>query len=386
MIRKILLFLTSLFVGIGLLVWIIRFVGWQEIKQAFLVFAGWQGIVILALTVLMIIFGIWRWKEILKSQGYNIPLISLTGPYLSWFSLSYLFPMLFWGADVFRGYVLKERFSVPWSKGMASVIIDRVLEWTIYLIVFFVGTIFLFLVIGLPPKDIGFILAGVFVFFSAAIGFFYFKGFRKESIIKFFIKPFNNKRPLNEEPLEVKEDKSSSSAEAIAEARDEEIASASPFAAAREAEKEIFKFLNPRKSFLWKAVGFTFLRTGAALARVWLLIFFLREAVGPLPAISVLGFYYFAMLIPIPATIGSHEAVQIFTFSSLKLGGGLATAFTMIIRGADIILALIGIMVLFKLGMGLLRTTLFKKNRKPHQQPIVTKTKCQRAVLRHLLK
>jgi len=55
MIKKILLFLFSLFLGIGLFIWIINFVGWQEIKNAFLVFTGWQGGVIFTLTLLMMI-------------------------------------------------------------------------------------------------------------------------------------------------------------------------------------------------------------------------------------------------------------------------------------------------------------------------------------------
>ena len=327
--RKLFLFLLSLIVGIGLFIWIGRVVGWQEIRNALLVFTGWEGLMILGLTALMIFFGIWRWKEILKSQGYNISLTSLSSPYLSWFSLCYLAPMLFWGVDVFRGYILKEKFSVPWTKGIASIIIDRVLEWTIYLIIFFTGTIFLFLAIDLPPKNIGLILLGTFIFFSAGISFFYFKVFKKESIVKFFIRSFNNKIPLDEKPLGV--------------------------------EKEIFKFFKLKEGFFWKVIGFTFLKTMTALIRFWLLIYFLGETIGFLPTLSILGFYYFAMLIPIPATLGSHEALQVFAFSSLKLGGGLATAFTMIIRAAELILAFAGIVIFFRLGMELLQTTLFRK-------------------------
>ena len=327
--RKFFLLLFSLLIGIGLFSWVIEFVGWQEIKNAFLVFTGWQGLVILGLTFLMVFFGVWKWKEILKSQGHNIPLTSLAGPYMSWLSIAYLFPMMFLSAEFFKIYVLRKNFSVSWSQGIASVIVNRILEWTIYLIVFFTGTIFLFMEIGLPPKGIGLILFGIFLFFAMAISFFYFKGFKKESMIKFFIKHFNNKKYLNAKPLET--------------------------------EKEIFKFLNPKKSFFWKTLGFTFLRTGIALTRAWLLIFFLGETIGFFPVLSVLGFHYTAMLIPIPANIGSHEAIQVFVFGAINLRVGAATAFTMIIRGADIILSLIGIIALFRLGAGLLQTNLFRK-------------------------
>lgn len=327
--KKFLIFLFSFLIGTGLFIWIINFVGWSEIRNTFLIFTGWQGLVILGLTFLMVFLGIWKWKEILKSQGHNIPLTSLAGPYISWLSMAYLFPMMFLSAEFFKVYILRKNFSVSWNQGIASVIIHRILAWTIYLIVFFIGIIFLFMEIGLPPKGIGLILFGIFLLFVIAISFFYFKGFKKESMVKFFMKYFNNKKYLNAKPLEV--------------------------------EKEIFKFLNFKKSFFWKALSFTFLITGIALARTWILIFFLGETIGFFPALSILGFQYAAMLIPIPANIGSHEAIQVFVFGAINLRVGAATAFTMIIRGADIIVSLIGIIALFKLGAGLLQDNLFRK-------------------------
>lgn len=82
--------------------------------------------------------------------------------------------------------------------------------------------------------------------------------------------------------------------------------------------------------------------------RAWLLMVFLGKSIGLLPAVSVLGFTYLALMIPIPAAFGSHEAIQAFGFNSLGLGVSNAPAFTMIIRGAEIIVALIGIAVLVR--------------------------------------
>ncbi len=330
--KKLLIFLFSLLIGIGLFVWVVRIVGWQEIKNAFLVFTGWGGLIILGLTVLMIIFAILRWREILKSHGYNISLFSLAGPYLSWFSLIYIAPMMLFGTEVFRSYLLKEKFSVPWNQGLSSTIIDRILDWTIYLIVFFVGIIFLFLEIGLPPKDIGLILGGIFILFIIGTSFFYFKVFKKESMVKIFTKHFKNGKCLNREPLEI--------------------------------EKEIFKFFKPREDFFWKAVGFSLLKTGIAITRAWFLIFFLGETLKLLPTIAIFGSHYLAALIPIPAAIGSHEIIQIFTFHSLGLEAGMATAFTMIIRGAEIIIVLVGIIILFQVGINCFKNNFCKKIKK----------------------
>ena len=96
-------------------------------------------------------------------------------------------------------------------------------------------------------------------------------------------------------------------------------------------------------------------------SRVWFLIIFLGKEISTLSALSILGFTYLAVMIPIPTALGSHEAIQTFAFNSLGLGVSTATAFTMIIRGAELIIALTGVAILFQLGIILLRKALFKK-------------------------
>ena len=95
--------------------------------------------------------------------------------------------------------------------------------------------------------------------------------------------------------------------------------------------------------------------------RTWLLIIFLGKSLGALPALSILGFTYLAAMIPIPTALGSHEAIQTFAFNSLGLGASTATAFTMIIRGAELLIALAGVTILLRLGISLLKNNLFKQ-------------------------
>jgi uncharacterized protein (TIRG00374 family) len=321
--KKFFLLLISLLIGIGLFFWILKIVGWREIKNAFLVFTGWQGLIILGLTLLMMLVGTWKWKEILKGNGIKVSFKELLNPYLAGFSVMFLAPILVWGGEIFRSYILKERNFIPWSKGMASVIIDRILEWTANLaVIFFGGIIFLFM-IGLPPMKLAIIFGGVFLILLTGIVFFYFKSVKKESMINFFIK--NNQN----QPFEI--------------------------------EKEIFSFFKIKKPLMWKVFSLAFLRAAIAYLRTWLLILFLGKSIGAFPALSILGFTYLAVIIPIPTALGSHEAIQTFAFDSLNLGASTATAFTMIIRGAELIIALAGVIILFRLGIILLKNTLFKK-------------------------
>ncbi|PJE68716.1 hypothetical protein COU96_03075 [Candidatus Shapirobacteria bacterium CG10_big_fil_rev_8_21_14_0_10_38_14] len=327
--KKVLLFFISLFVGIGLLVWIIRFVGWPQIKSAFLIFTGWHGVIIVLLTFLMLLVGAWKWKMILKNQGYALSNREIIAPYLTCFSMVYLFPMVILGGEIFRSYVLREKHGVPWGKAIASVVIDKILEATSFLIAILAGLTFFLLKIGLPPRNLAIILGGVLVLFIIGIGFFYFRTFKKQSIIKPLIKFFNRSKLPNGDILEM--------------------------------EREIFKFFKIKKKVLWQGFGLAFLRVAITWLRCWVLILFLGKSITVFPALSILGFYYFAMMIPIPAALGSHEVVQVFAFNALGLGSSIAPAFTMIQRGSELIMAFIGIIIFFKLGLGLFQNLLLKK-------------------------
>jgi len=328
--KKFFLFFFSFFVGIFLLIWVIKIVGWEEIKAVFLTFSGWKGMVILALTALAALIAIWRWKVILRSQGYDLPVTQLAWPYLAGYSVIFLFPMLVFGGELFKSYVLKEKNSVPFEKGIATVILDRILEFTTYLVIIFLGFCFFLLKIGLPPKNLVIILGIFFLFLGGGTILFYFKGLKKESIIKFFLKFFNRQlKPKRNTLLEI--------------------------------EKEIFKFLDPKKKAMWQVFGLSFLREAVHFTRCWVLILFLGKSISFLPALSILGFSYLAIMIPIPAALGSHEAIQTFAFGAFGLGKGAGLAFAMIIRGAEVIIVLIGIIFLSRLGIGLAQKTLFRK-------------------------
>ncbi len=328
--KRFLLFLVSLLIGVGLFIWIGKVVGWQEIKNAFLVFTGWQGLTVFSLTLLAILIGNWKWKEILRGENIKISFRELFKPYLAGFAIMFLAPILLWGGEIFRGYVLKEKNSIPWSKGMASVFIDRILEWTANLVVIFFGVLFFLLMIGFPPKNLAIIFGGVFLFFAFGISTFYLKTFRRESMAEFFLRIFGLRMLHRASSI-------------------------------LDIEKEIFTFFKIKKPAMWRGFALSFLRAVVMYLRAWLLILFLGKSLGALPALSILGFSYLAVMIPIPTALGSHEAIQTFAFNSLGLGSSTATAFTMIIRGAELIIALTGVVILFRLGVGLFKNTLYKK-------------------------
>ena len=328
--KKFFLFLISLFIGIGIFLWIGKTVGWSEISSAFLLFTGIHGVIILVLTLLVLLVGNRKWQEILKAQNVKIPFFELFKAFLAGFSVMFLAPVLVWGGEVLRGYVIRRKNKIAWSKIMASVFIDRVLEWTINLIVIVLGSFYFLYKIGLPSKNLLMIFGSVFLAFFSAIAYFYFKVSKRESIVRFLFK-ISGFKEYNQNNLLF------------------------------EAEKEVFDFFKWENRFMKKSFALSFLRAGLMCLRAWVLILFLGRSIEFLSSLSVLGFTYLAAMVPIPAALGSHEAIQSFAFNALGIGISSATAFTMIIRAAELLFALAGLVIVFRVGLMSFKDLFFNK-------------------------
>jgi len=327
--KRVLFFLISLSIGTGLLIWTTSFIGWEKIALAFKVFSFKAGIIILSLTILANLIRSWRWKTILKSQGYNVHILRVLEYYLSGNAITFFIPMVIFGGEIFRGYDLKEKYGMPWSKSIASVVVDRILELTIYALVTILGVI-IFLFYATPSYKTGIIIFSTVFLVIAAMGLFYFKSFRRESIIRFFLKKFNAKN-LNGADTAI------------------------------EVEKEIFQYFRPNKKIMWQGFSLSLMVEFVLWARTFLLILFLGKNISVLLALSVVAFSSLALTLPIPAALGSHDAVQSFVFTTLGLGAGTGAAFVLVIRGAELVLALIGLFFFFRFGVQFLQSLLLKK-------------------------
>ncbi len=328
--KKALSFFVSLLVGIGLLVWTTRLIGWEQIESAFKVFSFEAGIIIMSLTILASLIRAWRWKTILKSQGYNVHVLDVLEYYLSGAAVAFFMPMVILGGEIFRGYDLKEKYAIPWPKSIASVVIDRILELTVYALATILGVISFLFYVESPSYKTGIIIFSTVFLVIASIGFFYFKSFRRESIIRFFLKKFNA-RNLNGADTAI------------------------------EVEKEIFRYFRPNKRLIWQGFGLSLLVELVLWARTFLLILFLGKNISAFLAVSVVAFSSLAIIVPIPAALGSHDVVQSFVFTTLGLGAGTGAAFVLVIRGVELISALIGLFFFLRFGIQFLHSLLLKK-------------------------
>jgi uncharacterized protein (TIRG00374 family) len=273
----------------------------------------------------MILLGVFEWKVILKGLGIDISFKEIFESFLAGFSIMYLFPPFLFGREIFRGYFLKKKKSISWSKAMTSTLIDRVLDFTSEFIFILFGIIFFLFFIGIPPKRFLIILGGAFLFSLSCLSFFYFKILKRESFISFLVRPISKR---TNSPLEV--------------------------------ERPLFDFFKIKNKYLWQGYILTFFEKMIEFLKTWLLISFLGEFAGFFPTLSILSFYYLVAMIPIPVQLGSQELTQAFLFGKFGLGMGKGVAFSILDKGAQLIFAFFGILTFFKIGIGFLKESFSK--------------------------
>jgi uncharacterized protein (TIRG00374 family) len=329
--KSLLLIIFSFLIGFSIFIFIGRWIGWEEICRAFSVFTGWQGLVIILLTFIISFLGNLRWQEILKDEGIDVPFFKLFRLYLGGYSIMYLFPSIILAGEFFRIFGLGKERGLSWKRTSPSVVIERVLEWTANLSIVFIG-LFLFLFkISSWPKQILFIFGAAFLFFLFVIIVFYSKALRKRSIVHAIVKKVKRK--------ELEEDNGFI-----------------------EVENKVFDFFQPNSKPLKKGLFLSYLKAIIMQLRVWILILFLGKNVGFIHSFSILGFSYLSSMVPIPTSLGSHEAIQAAAFISIGLTASMAAAFAMIIRTAEVIISSVGLIYLAKTGFNFMNNKFEKNN------------------------
>ena len=314
--KKVLSFLITLIVGVLIFGVIMRIVGLKRIQEALFLFLSFKGLVIVLLTFVIAVISILRWKLILQSQGFNLPTKELGKVWSIGFALSFLTPVALFGGEAFRTYLTKKKFNLSWEKSAASVAIDKILDGTLFLMFLIVG-ILAFLFYGyFPSRMFAWFVVLIIGGLLGLLLIFYFKALNKESVLEWFLKLFGIKKEKIEKSLNGK--------------------------IIFDTEKEIIRFFSPKKKAFWKGLEMSFLRYFLLFLRTAILIFFLGEGIETTRALAVYGFSNFALLFPLPAALGSLETAGVLSFKTLGFDMASGTIFAMVLRGADLVLCLIG--------------------------------------------
>lgn len=183
--KKILFFLLSFLVGIGMFVWVLNLVGWEQVKKIIFSFSGQESLIILLVTLIIWLVGLWKWQFVLHSQGSDYSKKTLLRIVFSSNAITYLLtPTAIFGGEGFRTYALHKKTNIPWGKNCAAVIIEKMLSASVAWF-FLIGGFLSFLLLNHTlPRQVALAAAVIIGALSLGLFVFYFKSFRKESIFK----------------------------------------------------------------------------------------------------------------------------------------------------------------------------------------------------------
>lgn len=303
--------------------------GPQNLAQVFALLLDFQGLILLGLTLISVCFGVWRLKIIFKSFGDNLPSKDLFALWLTGFGIGYLAPFSIISGDAAKAYFTKKHFnSLSWQRTISVGLIERITESTIFFVFLFAGLA----VFAFKAKTSFYISAGVLIItgaFLCLLLFFYFKRWRRESVIVWFFK----KLGLNQSKFF-----NGQSADLLLLA-----------------EKEVFQFCSCSKKYFWQTIGLSIARHLMLFARAGLLLFFLTGQPKLFESLAVFGFANLGSISPVPASLGTLDLSVGLAFAGLGLSFSAGIVFSMVWRALDLLVGLLGIGFSVKFGFNLLK-------------------------------
>lgn len=311
----------SVFLGVALLVIVISVIGVHDILKRFFEFSPWGIIPLIFFTVVSNILDTARWQYILRVMGVRIRFFPLFMADLAGYAASYVTPVVYLGGEIIRGHILADRHKIPWRKGMASIAIDKTVESSVWLLAVFVGVNIFLVRAGASSFSKSISLSIAFLVFLGILTVaVYIFSFSKKSLVRLVLKPLG-----------------------LLESRGGRFLG--------EIEDEFFKFFSFRnKKCLLAAFALAVLKYMFLWLRNVFLIYFLIRVFAFSDGIVALAFTYVAYSLPIPAALGAHEAILSLIFAGMGAGADTGAVFTLLLRGADMLLVGTGLFFLARWG------------------------------------
>ena len=314
---KFIKFGLSFLIGLTVFFIVLAKIGANNASQAFSLFFSLQGLVMLALTALLIWVSTVKWKLILKHQGECFSTKQLAPFILIGVAMSYFTPFAIFGGEIFRIYFLKKKYpDLPAQKAMASVATDRILEATAFFTFLILGLLVFWLFGPIFTSALGLIALVFAGFFLALLLVFYLSNWRKKSALEWFMKKLALKKYL------------------LGDKNGE---------MALETEQEVFRFFSLKNKVFWQGLGLAFLEYFGFFVRAVILVFFITGGLEIVKGLAVYSFANLASLTPLPATLGALELSQGFAFSVLGFGFNKGAVFSMVWRATDLAFCFLGL-------------------------------------------
>ena len=299
-----------------LVIWSVRDAPLADILRALSSLSVAKILLLAALNTIILLLVSGRWWLILRAQGHTIRYLSVAAYRLVAFGISYFTPGPQFGGEPAQVYYIRNRHGISTSSALASVSLDKILELLAnfgFLLVGIFAALGSGLLVELAPIQAVAWMAGPFIL-----------------LLTYTLAIWKGKSPL---------------ASLLTRLPQRRAAILRLTRATALAEEQISQFCQRKPLVVLGASVLSILIWGVMTLEYWLALRFLGIQVDLLQAVAALTAARIAFLFPLPGGLGALEASQILAMEALGLNPALGLSISLLIRGRDITLGGLGILL-----------------------------------------
>lgn len=311
----------SLAIGVIAFLYIVNSYSFDEVFTPFRNASLWAigGFILASFLITVVLTK--RWQTVNKALGIDVPFWDLYLYRFAGYCISYITPGPRVGGEPVMASLLKKR-GVDYTKSLSAMVIDKTIDAAMVGIVFIIGVLVLLVGFALPDSvKNGMILAAII--FASLIGYFFYRVINGKQVLGSLFRVFRLHTIHRLKRFEQK---------------------------LLAFEKVMIRFYTRKKrSFLnvvlWELLLFPlmWLEYTSAMGILGIGI----DAMGVFLLVTLTAA---AMLLPIPAALGSMEAGQISALAAKSIKTSLGLSLAIIIRIRDLIYVFFGFLLLFYFG------------------------------------
>lgn len=270
-----------------------------------------------------------RWWLLLYAQGYRLPYVMLMGYRLAAFAVSYFTPGPHFGGEPLQVYLVARRHAVPTPAALAAVVLDKLIEMTFNFTFIVLGALFVLETqMDVSGAAQGAVIGGFTLLFALPVIMLAALARGRHPLSTPLTALAAAWRRLRKEPAEA-------------------ISTHSGFGrfviTLRESEHLGCRIFQRRPWLLVAAIGVSIASWAAIVAEFWLMTALLGLGLTLPDVLVALLAGRAAILLPLPAAVGALEASQALAMVSLGLPAAYGISLSLLIRGRDVLLGLIGL-------------------------------------------
>lgn len=322
-----------LFLGILILATVLFNIPIEDVLQTYLN-AKWYYVLAYFITsiITMLILAV-KWQLITARLDQNVSFFKILQYRFASFAVQYILPTAGLSSDPIRGLLLK-REGLKFKEGIASVLIDRTIEYMINVVFYGIGIVVIFYIFRYKANTAFFLILLAVILLYA--------------VILSFINYFNGKRFLSVWLTRLKLDK---------------VKGITKFKSSLQDTEDLMLIF-------YKGSKLPFIIIASLDICVWILLgleykfalLILGVNASALGIILVLVFVGVSHILPIPGGLGVLEVGQISASKLLNLEPSIGVALSFFVRIRDIIWTSIGIAILSYYGINIVNQKVLKKD------------------------